>query len=130
MTDTAPGLSFHNSGDNNMIKPLSSTEGRFNGNVYLLVSHRTFSSASSFSWAFRQFDMGTVIGEESGGMNVSFGDNIYYRMPVSGLSCTISFKRFWLYGADERSIHGTLPDVAVPAGKALEKALDIIKKKR
>lgn len=130
MTDTAPGLSFHNSGDNNMINPLSGTEGRFNGNVYLLVSHRTFSSASSFSWAFRQFDMGTVIGEESGGMNVSFGDNIYYRMPVSGLSCTISFKRFWLYGADERSIHGTLPDVAVPAGKALEKALDIIKKKR
>ena len=62
--------------------------------VYLLISHHTFSSAGSFAWAFKEFGMGTVIGEESGGMNVSFGDIIYYKLPVSGLSCTISFKRF------------------------------------
>lgn len=126
MTETAPGLSFHDSGDNNMTEPFPDGKGRFNGNVYLLISHRTFSSASSFSWAFRQFGMGTVIGEESGGMNVSFGDNIYYRMPISNLQCTISFKRFWLYGADEHDIHGTMPDVAVPADRAMEKALEII----
>ena len=82
--------------------------------VYLLISHHTFSSAGSFAWAFKEFGMGTVIGEESGGMNVSFGDIIYYKLPVSGLSCTISFKRFWQYGADEKEIHGTLPDYAVP----------------
>ena len=70
--------------------------------------------------------MGTVIGEETGGMSVSFGDVLLYRLPVSRLACTISWKRFWLYGADENDIHGTLPDYAVPQEKALGKAFELI----
>ena len=112
----------------NLIPPLTKEEGHYEGSVYLLISHHTFSSAGSFAWAFKEFGMGTVIGEESGGMNVSFGDIIYYKLPVSGLSCTISFKRFWQYGADEKEIHGTLPDYAVPQEDALAKAFQLIKK--
>ena len=111
-----------------LIPPLTKEEGHYEGSVYLLISHHTFSSAGSFAWAFKEFGMGTVIGEESGGMNVSFGDIIYYKLPVSGLSCTISFKRFWQYGADEKEIHGTLPDYAVPQEDALAKAFQLIKK--
>ena len=88
----------------------------------------TFSSASSFAWAFRHFGMGTVVGEETGGMSVSFGDILPYRLPVSGLVCTVSWKRFWLYGADENDIHGTLPHYAVPQEEALDKALELIGK--
>lgn len=110
--------------------PLTAEEGRFDGNVYLLISHNTFSSAASFSWAFKQFGMGTVIGEESGGMNVCFGDVIDYELPESGLDCSISWKRFWHYGADENDVHGTLPDIIVPQEDALDKALEIIAKKK
>lgn len=123
-----PGLYYYNN-DTKLIKPLTAEEGHFNGKVYLLTSHQTFSSAGSFAWAFKQFGMGTVIGEETGGMNVCFGDILFYKLPVSGLSCSISYKRFWQYGADEKDIHGTLPDYTVPEAAALDEALKRIKKK-
>lgn len=127
----APGWYFYNSEENGkLIAPLTKEKGHYEGNVYLLISHHTFSSAGSFAWAFKQFDMGTVIGEESGGMNVSFGDILYYKLPVSGLYCTISFKRFWQYGASEKDIHGTLPDYEVPQAEALDVAFKLIKKSK
>lgn len=67
--------------------------------------------------------MGTVVGEETGGMNVHYGDIIDFYMPISGLYTTVSTKYFWNYGADEKDIHGTLPDIKVPADKAREYAL-------
>lgn len=127
----APGWYFYNSEENGkLIAPLTKEEGHYEGNVYLLISHHTFSSAGSFAWAFKHFNMGTVIGEESGGMNVSFGDILYYKLPVSGLYCTISFKRFWQYGASEKDIHGTLPDYEVPQTEALDVAFKLIKKSK
>lgn len=116
------GIAFYD--NTRLIEPLP-PEKRFSGKMFLLTSHSTFSSASSFSWAFRRFDMGTVVGEETGGMNVSFGDYLRYSLPVSGLLTSVSFKRFWLYGADERNIHGTLPHYDVPA----DEALNFVKKK-
>lgn len=109
------------------IRPLSADEGFYNGKVYLLTSAKTFSAAASFAWVFSQCGIGTIIGEETGGMNVSYGDKVWYTLPLSGLECGISFKRFWQFRADESSIHGALPDVAVPASDALEKAFSIIK---
>lgn len=96
--------------------------------VYLLISHSTFSSASSFSWAFKYFNVGTVVGEESGGMNVSYGDILTYYLPHSRLRCGVSWKKFCQYGADEQNIHGTLPDVEVPAGEALNAVKQLIRK--
>ena len=129
--DIQPGwYLFNPEAEGELISPLSSGEGHYHGKVYLLTSHHTFSSASSFAWAFKQFGMGTVVGEESGGMNVSFGDLLFYHLPVSGLGCSISYKRFWQYGADETDIHGTLPDHVVPQEKALDAALKLIRKAR
>lgn len=126
-----PGWSFYNAeASNKLIRPLTKEEGHYEGKVYLLISHHTFSSAGSFAWAFKQFGMGTVIGEESGGMNVSFGDILGYRLPVSNLYCTISFKRFWQYGASEKNIHGTLPDYEVHPSEALDVALKLIKSEK
>lgn len=96
---------------------------RFCGNVYLLTSHTTFSSASSFAWAFKEAGCGTVIGEETGGMSVHYGDVISFKLPNSGLAVNVSHKRFWLPGADENNIHGVLPDIVCPQDEALETAL-------
>ncbi|MDE5693817.1 MAG: hypothetical protein K2I09_07870 [Duncaniella sp.] len=128
--DIDPSFSFYEMTEDQYKMPLTEQEGHYNGNVYLLTSNKTFSSAGSFAWAFKECDMGKVIGEETGGMNVCYGDILSYRLPVSRLSCTISYKRFWQFRADESDIHGTIPDVAVPAADALDKTLQIIKKKK
>jgi hypothetical protein len=84
------------------------------------------SSAASFSGAFKLFKMGTVIGEESGGMSVSFGDVISLKLPNTGLLYGCSYKKFYKYGATEDSIHGTLPDYNVKSEKALDFTIDLI----
>ena len=99
---------------------------RYKGNVYLLISHSTFSSAASFSWAFKYFKMGTIIGEETGGMAVCFGDVINQKLPNSGISYGISHKKFYQYGATDDNVHGTLPDYEIEAEKALDFTIDLI----
>lgn len=101
---------------------------RFQGKVYVLISHTTFSSAGAFSWGVKKFNIGTLVGEESGGMNVCFGDIVIYRLPHSHIASTISFARVYEYGADDKNIHGTMPDVIIPQEKALEQVLQMIKK--
>lgn len=112
------------------IQPRSIEDGFYTGRVYLLTSNKTFSSAGSFAWAFKECGMGKVIGEETGGMNVCYGDILGYRLPVSKLSATISFKRFWQLRADENDIHGTMPDVSVPAEEALDAAMKLVRKNK
>lgn len=123
----APGIYFYVEDSASFKEPLP-TEQRFAGKVYLLTSHTTFSSASSFAWAFKEFGCGVVIGKETGGMSVHYGDMVNYIMPNSKLSCSISHKRFWQPGSDENHIHGVLPDVEVPQEEALDTAMELIKK--
>lgn len=107
-------------------QPRSATDGFYDGNVYLLTSGKTFSAAASFAWVFAECKIGPVIGEETGGMNVSYGDKVWYTLPLSGLECGISFKRFWQFRADDTAIHGAMPTVAAAASDALAKAISII----
>lgn len=123
-----PGLVFGERGPERFIHPLSEEEGHFSGNVYLLTSNKTYSAANSFAWTFKVCGIGSVIGEETGGMNVSFGDYLSYTLPISGLKCSISMKRFWHFRADENNIHGVIPDICVPASDALGEALKLIGK--
>ena len=97
---------------------------RFNGKVTLLISHTTFSSASAFAWAFQKMKRGVLIGEESGGMSVCFGDVVIYRLPHTHIASTLSFARVFLYDADEADIHGVLPDIETSKEEALHYALN------
>lgn len=126
-TDIGPMFILNEIDSTQFIKPRNLEEGHYRGNVYLLTSNKTFSSASSFAWAFKECGMGKVIGEETGGMNVHYGDILEYTLPISKMTATISYKRFWQIGADENDIHGTLPDIVVPASEALETALKLVK---
>lgn len=122
-----PRMAFREQSPEKYIKPLDDNQGHYRGKVYLLTSNYTFSSASSFAWTFKECSIGTVIGEETGGMNVSYGDILPYRLPISGLHCFISYKRFWQFRADEDDIHGTIPDVMVPSADALDTVMKMIK---
>ena len=110
------------------LKSLKENPLRFNGNVYLLTSTKTFSSASDFAWCFQYFNMGKIIGEETGGHIVSFGDIIFTTLPISKLQMNISHKEFYGYGATDENRHGVIPDYKVDANKALDFTIDLINK--
>ena len=97
---------------------------RYKGNIYLLTSTYTFSSASDFAWCFKYFNMGRLVGEETGGYIVCFGDIIYTSLPVSKLQLTISHKEFYGYGATESESHGVIPDYKVNAEDALDYTIE------
>ncbi|MDE5786377.1 MAG: hypothetical protein K2H98_07585 [Duncaniella sp.] len=120
-----PELTLYETRPSDYIRPLTTEEGHYDGKVYLLISNNTYSSAGSFAWAFKVCGMGTVIGQETGGMNVHYGDVVGYPLPVSNLYTYIPWKRFWQFRADETDIHGTIPDIEVPARDALTTALKL-----
>ena len=64
--DIVPTFMFWEATPDQYIVPRTADEGHYDGNVYLLTSNKTFSSAGSFAWAFKECGMGTVIGEETG----------------------------------------------------------------
>lgn len=100
---------------------------RFDGKTYLLISPRTYSSASNFAWEYWKFVPGTIIGEETGGVNISTGDVITRVLPHSEFRVMVPWKIFYHYGSkDGDPIHGTIPDIPVPADQALTKALQLI----
>ena len=106
--------------------PLRDNPLRFTGRMYLLTSSYTFSSAKDLAWAFRYFGMGTVIGEETGGTVVSFGNAYQFRMPNTRCVYSVSGKRFYGYGARNNGTRGVIPDIGVPAAQALDTALGLI----
>ncbi len=112
--------------DNAGLVKLRKNKLRFTGNVWLLTSNYSFSSAADFAWTFRYFKMGTIVGEETGGVAVCFGDIIDQTLPNSGINYTVSYKKFYNYGATDTDNHGTIPDYIVPAEKAMEAALELI----
>ena len=128
--DVQPGIYYNVITEDKFHKPLSREKGFYDGKVWLLTSNKTFSSAASFAWASQVFGGATLIGEEAGGMNISFGDVLWYHLPASGITCGISYKRFWMYNADEKDIHGAIPEYQVPQDQAMNKALQLIKKTR
>ena len=98
----------------------------FKGKVYLLTSVGTFSSAASFTQCFSHYKMGTIVGEETGGWIVSYGDLISTVLPNSKLLLFISHKKFEQVGATEDALHGTYPDIAIEQEKALDHTLTLI----
>jgi len=103
---------------------------RFHGNIILLTSNFSFSSAADFAWSFKYFEMGTIVGEETGGMAVCFGDTITQILANSGLQIGVSHKKFYQYGATDENTHGTIPDYEVPANEAMDFAVKMILENR
>jgi len=87
---------------------------RFDGRIYVLIGPATFSSASGFAAVLEDFDIATLIGEETGGLRECFGDCPRFTLPNSGLQFAVSHKRFFapmpMPDDDKR---GVIPDVAI-----------------
>jgi Peptidase family S41/N-terminal domain of Peptidase_S41 in eukaryotic IRBP len=96
--------------------------GLRNTKVYVLISNRTISAGEHLVFALKQSHRATLIGERTRGAGHVEND---VPMP-GGYTAVIPFGRAY----DPRTGKGwegvgVLPDLRVPAGKALQKALDL-----
>jgi hypothetical protein len=89
-------------------------EYRFGGSVYALIGPRTFSTASDFAHALKDFHIAALVGEETGGLRSCFGDCPGFVMPHSGLRFSVSTKRFYApIPKSGDALHGSLPNIPI-----------------
>ena len=100
-------------------------EPTFNGDVYILTSTDSFSSAMYFAMLISDNGLGTVIGEIPGNMPSSYGDILYFQTPNAGLALTVSHKYFRRPDVLKDALP-LVPDIQVPAENALDEALRLI----
>ncbi|MCM1489018.1 MAG: S41 family peptidase [Firmicutes bacterium] len=96
----------------------------FEGNVYLLTSNRSFSSAMLFAQFVKDNGLGTVIGEAPGNNPNGYGDISVFRLPNSGAVIQISTKHFYRIDNKEGLID---PDIPCKADQALDSFYSAIK---
>lgn len=113
-------------------------EYEFKGDVYVLIGPKTFSSAVMLAAAMKDHNLGTLIGEETGGLATSYGDVYSFTLPNTNLKAGVSHKRF-VRPSGQDDGRGVLPDHEVrPAlsaddpenDKALQYTIDLIESKR
>ena len=92
---------------------------RFGGEVYVLTSQYTASSATDFAAVVKDFELGTLVGKETGGLPTDFGDYIVFNLTETNLELRVSYKYFVRPGGFDDG-RGVLPDVEVPASQALQ----------
>ncbi|MBO3699881.1 S41 family peptidase [Roseivirga sp. E12] len=89
---------------------------RFEGNVYVLISGRTFSAAADLARILGQMDNVILIGEETGGAHVGRAANmlVNYSLPntSSTLQVPVIYEEFVNVSADNAG-RGTFPDYSV-----------------
>lgn len=88
----------------------------FDGSIYVLVGPSTFSSAADFATVIQDFHIGTLVGEETGGLRQCFGDCPTFHMPHSNLAFTVSMKRFCApVPRPDDATRGCQPDIPITA---------------
>jgi hypothetical protein len=97
---------------------------RFTGRVYLLIGPGTFSSATGFAAIVKDYELGTLIGEETGGLATSYGDFYPFDLPNTKLWVLVSHKRIFRPSGEDDG-RGVLPDYEVKQSpEDLEKGID------
>lgn len=99
------------SGDTDMKHP-TSNKLRFKGNLFLLIDKKSFSAAATFAGVFKELELGTIIGEETGGTIEYYGDFWFMQTPSTEISFYIAPKRFIQYGGNDLN-RGVIPDYEI-----------------
>ena len=101
-------------------------DNAFNGNVYVLTSIDTFSSAMDFAMLIKDNNIGTIIGEASSNNPNSYGMITRFVLPNSKLYAQISTKKWYRINetTEEKFIE---PDIKCESEQAILKLYDKIK---
>lgn len=99
----------------------------YDGNVYLLTSYHTFSSAMDFAQYISDNDLGTLIGEPCGNSPNSFGEISVFKCPNSEITFQVSTKS-WKRIDMENTDLLLQPDILCDANEAEDKLYELIGK--
>ncbi len=107
---------------------------RYNGKVYVITSQFTYSAAASLSTMIKAHNIGTLIGEPTGGNSSSYGDVFRFSLPNTKLRCGVSHK--FIIGPDgTRKPEPTTPDldtrdygIDLNSSEAVREILNLIEK--
>ena len=102
------------------------TDLLFDGDVYVLTSTDSFSSAMDFAMLISDNNLGKIVGEPSGNKPRSYGDISVFKLKNSGLVMQVSTKKW--YRVDE-SITDELiePDIACDSEEALQVLVEYLR---
>ena len=98
----------------------------FNGNIYVLTSIDTFSSAMLFSQYIKDNNIGTIIGETSSNNPNGYGEVVEFLLPNSNIYMQISTKKWYRINqnTEEEFIE---PDIKCESKEAIFKLYDKVK---
>lgn len=98
----------------------------FNGNIYVLTSIDTFSSAMLFTQYIKDNNIGTIIGETSSNNPNGYGEVVEFLLPNSNIYMQISTKKWYRINqnTEEEFIE---PDIKCESKEAIFKLYDTIK---
>jgi hypothetical protein len=103
---------------------------KFNGDLYLLTSHATFSAANGLAAAFKSYKLGTIIGQETGQPTLCTINSICFVLPNTKITCTSSDMRIG-YSGWKADGHGVIPDFIIDndiySNKWTDKEMDFAK---
>lgn len=98
----------------------------FNGNIYVLTSIDTFSSAMLFTQYIKDNNIGTIIGETSSNNPNGYGEVVEFLLPNSNIYMQISTKKWYRINqnTEEEFIE---PDIKCESKEAIFKLYDKVK---
>lgn len=120
-------------------KKVSKKELIYNGNLYVLTSSYTFSSANWFAVVIRDNNLGIIIGEPTGNQPTSYGDILRFQLPVSGFKFNVSHKNFIRPNLDndpedslypDIEVYTTIEDILNERDPQIEELIKIVKEKQ
>lgn len=99
----------------------------FHGNVYVLTSYNTFSSAMNFAGYIKDNDLGTLVGEAPGNLPNGYGEVVTFQLPNSRLYLCVSCAAFTR--ADTTTTDELVePDIYCESNDAIPMLYELIKK--
>ena len=85
---------------------------KYDGGIYVLIGNGTYSSGQSFAATVKCFEIGTLVGQETGSVTIEYGDVMTFTMPNSGLIFNVPCKYF-VEACGKPDGRGVVPDYEV-----------------
>jgi hypothetical protein len=109
--ETEPGAFYDTQWEHSKSYLIDETSDRFQGKVYLLISHETNSAGVYMAGLFRDSDLGTIVGQETGGRVYMSSDMMPVFLPNSNLIYMVPVSKFIV--SNDNPDQGIVPDVTV-----------------
>ena len=91
----------------------------FSGNVFVITSVSSYSSAMDFAMLIQDNGIGKVVGEASGNMPASYGEIAEFLLPESQIYMQISSKKWHRVDQSKEGLQ-ILPDIECDPNKAVD----------